>query len=138
MNGPEHLIEFFHGYTYSGHPLAVAAAHATLDEFERSGLVARARRLAPMLEQAVHGLRGEPHVTDIRNLGLAAAIDVAPVPAKPALRAFQVFEHALEQGLLLRFTGETLALAPPFVSTEDEIVSAVEALRRALRALPAA
>ena len=137
MTGPEHVIEFFHGYTYSGHPLAVAAAHATLDEFERGDLIGRARRLAPVLEQAVHGLRGEPHVTDIRNLGLAAAIDVAPVPGKPALRAFQVFEHALANGLLARFTGETLALAPPFVSTEDEILAAVDVLKRALRAVPA-
>jgi beta-alanine--pyruvate transaminase len=137
MTGPEHLIEFFHGYTYSGHPLAVAAAHATLDEFERGGLIGRAATLAPVLESAVHSLRGEPHVTDIRNLGLAAAIDVAPVPGKPAMRAFQVFERALEYGLLARFTGETLALAPPFVSTEDEILAAVETLRRALRAVPA-
>jgi beta-alanine--pyruvate transaminase len=136
MTGPEHLIEFFHGYTYSGHPLAVAAAHATLDEFEASGLVARARALAPVLEEAIHGLRDEPHVTDVRNLGLAAAIDVAPVAGKPALKAFQVFERALEEGLLARFTGETLALAPPFIATEDEIRGAVEALRRALRAVP--
>ncbi len=136
MTGPEHLIEFFHGYTYSGHPLAVAAAHATLDEIEAAGLIARARALAPVLEEAIHGLRDEPQVTDVRNLGLAAAIDVAPVPGKPALKAFQVFERALDEGLLVRFTGETLALAPPFVSSEEEIRGAVEALRRALRAVP--
>ena len=143
MNGPEHLIEFFHGYTYSGHPLGIAAAHATLDELAptgaapNAGLIARAAALAPVLEDAIHSLRGEPLVTDIRNLGLAAAIDVAPVAGKPALRAFQVFEQALNRGLMLRFTGETLALAPPFISSEREVRDAVEALRESLRAAAA-
>lgn len=134
MTGPEHLIEFFHGYTYSAHPLGVAAAHATLDELESSKLIERAAKLAPVLEEAVHSLRGEPLVADIRNLGLAAAIDVTPVPGKPAMRAYQVFEQALNRGLLPRFTGETLALAPPFISTEDEVRGAVEILRESLRA----
>jgi len=134
MNGPEHLIEFFHGYTYSGHPLGVAAAHATLDELAERKLIERAAELAPILEEAIHGLRGEPLVADIRNLGLAAAVDVTPVPGKPALRAFQIFEQALQRGLLLRFTGETLALAPPFISTVDEVQGAVATLREALRA----
>ena len=138
MTSPEHLVEFFHGYTYSGHPLAVAAAHATLDEFEASGLVRRAHALAPVLEDAIHSLQGEPHVTDVRNLGLAAAIDVAPYAGKPGLKAFHVFEKALDDGLLARFTGDTLALAPPFVATEAEIRGAVDALRRALRAVPVA
>ncbi len=134
MSGPEHLIEFFHGYTYSGHPLGVAAAHATLDELLERGLIDRAAKLAPVLEEAIHSLRGEPLVADIRNLGLAAAVDVTPIPGKPALRAFQVFEQALSRGLLPRFTGETIALAPPFISTEDEVRNAVEVLRAALRA----
>ncbi len=134
MGGPDHLIEFFHGYTYSAHPLGVAAAHATLDELQESRLIDRAAHLAPVLEEAIHSLRGEPLVADIRNLGLAAAVDVTPVPGKPALRAFQVFEQALSRGLLPRFTGETIALAPPFISTEDEVRNAVEILRAALRA----
>ena len=134
MTGPDHLIEFFHGYTYSAHPLGVAAAHATLDELVERELIGRAATLAPILEDAIHSLRGEPLVADIRNLGLAAAIDVTPIPGKPALRAFQVFEQALARGLLPRFTGETLALAPPFISTEDEVRGAVETLREALRA----
>ena len=143
MNGPEHLIEFFHGYTYSGHPLGIAAAHATLDELAptgaapNAGLIGQAAALAPVLEDAIHSLRGEPLVTDIRNLGLAAAIDVAPIAGKPALRAFQVFEQALNRGLMLRFTGETLALAPPFISSEREVRDAVEALRESLRAAAA-
>jgi len=134
MNGPEHMIEFFHGYTYSAHPLGVAAAHATLDELQGRELIDRAAALAPILEEAIHSLRGEPLVTDIRNLGFAAAVDVTPVPGKPALRAFQVFEQAISRGLLPRFTGETIALAPPFISTEDEVRNAVEILRASLRA----
>ena len=135
MTGPEHIIEFFHGYTYSAHPLAIAAAHATLDELAAADLINRAATLAPVLEDAIHSLRGEALVTDIRNLGLAAAIDVAPVPGKPALRAYQVFEQALSRGLMLRFTGETLALAPPFISSEDEIRGAVSTLRESLQAV---
>lgn len=134
MTGPEHLIEFFHGYTYSAHPLGVAAAHATLDDMQQRKLIERAAALAPALEEAVHSLRGEPLVADIRNLGLAAAVDVTPVPGKPSLRAYQVFEQAMNRGLMPRFTGETLALAPPFISTEDEVRSAVEILRESLRA----
>ena len=138
MTGPEHIIEFFHGYTYSAHPLAVAAAHATLDELAAADLINRAAALAPVLEDAIHSLRGEALVTDIRNLGLAAAIDVTPVAGKPAMRAYQVFEQALSRGLMLRFTGETLALAPPFISSEDEIRGAVSALRESLQAVSSA
>jgi len=134
MTEPEHLIEFFHGYTYSAHPLGVAAAHATLDDMQQRKLIDRAAALAPVLEEAVHSLRGEPLVADIRNRGLAAAVDVTPVPGKPALRAYQVFEEAMNRGLMPRFTGETLALAPPFISTADEVRSAVEILRESLRA----
>ncbi len=136
MTGPEHAIEFFHGYTYSGHPLAIAAAHAALDELTDGGAIARASQLAPVLERAIHGLRGEPHVSDIRNIGFAAAIDVTPTPGKPGLKAFHVFERALDAGLLVRFTGETLAVAPPFVSDESDIDMMVDGLRRALRAVP--
>jgi beta-alanine--pyruvate transaminase len=136
MTGPEHAIEFFHGYTYSGHPLAIAAAHAALDELTDGGAIARAAQLAPALERAIHGLRGEPHVCDIRNIGFAAAIDVTPTPGKPGLKAFHVFERALDAGLLVRFTGETLAVAPPFISDESDIDMMVDGLRRALRAVP--
>ncbi|MSR00174.1 MAG: aspartate aminotransferase family protein [Gammaproteobacteria bacterium] len=134
MSGPSHLIEFFHGYTYSGHPLAVAAAHATLDELSESNLIERAAELSPVLENAMHSLRGEPNVTDIRNLGLAAAVDVAPYSGAAGLRAIQVFEHALNNGLYVRYTADTLVLAPPFISTPTEIKTAVETLRKALQA----
>ena len=113
----------------------MAAAHATLDLLPDA--IPKAAALAPLLEERMHSLRGEPLVTDIRNLGLAAAIDVAPVTGAPALRAFQVFEQALQRGLMLRFTGETLALAPPFISSADEVVQAIEVLRESLRSAAA-
>ncbi len=137
MTGPEHMIEFFHGYTYSAHPLAVAAAHATLDVMQDEKLIARAAELAPVLERALHTLQGEPHVIDIRNLGLAGAVELAPIAGKPGLRAIQAFENALNQGQMVRFSGEILAVAPPFISTVAEVEGMVEGIRRALRALPA-
>jgi beta-alanine--pyruvate transaminase len=137
MTGPAHMIEFFHGYTYSAHPLAIAAGNATLDVMADEKLIARAAELAPVLEQKIHTLKGEPHVVDIRNLGLAAGIDLAPIDGQPGLRAIRVFERALDEGLLVRFSGETLAVAPPFISTTAEVENLVEGLRRALRAVPA-
>ena len=133
MQGPEQMIELFHGYTYSGHPVACAAGLATLDVMEREGLIGRARDLAPVLEQEVHALRDEPHVADIRNIGLAAAIDLTPRQGAPGARARAAFEQGIEAGLLLRFTGDTLAVAPPFVSTEDEVRQMIARLRGVLR-----
>lgn len=136
MSGPAHMIEFFHGYTYSGHPLAVAAGHAALDTFEQENLFERAAMLAPVLEKAAHSLKGEPHVIDIRNIGLTAAVELAPIAGQPGLRALRLFERALDEGLLVRFSGEIIALAPPFISTPDEVTSMIEAIRRCLRSLP--
>jgi beta-alanine--pyruvate transaminase len=137
MNGPDYAIEFFHGYTYSGHPLAVAAAHATLDVMANDKLIERADVLAPILEEAVHSLQGESHVIDVRNIGLAAAIELAPIAGQPGLKGIKVFEKALDEGLLVRFSGDTLAVAPPFISTETEVRDMVGRLRRALHATPA-
>jgi beta-alanine--pyruvate transaminase len=137
MNGPDYAIEFFHGYTYSAHPLAVAAAHATLDVLANEKLIEKAARLAPILEDAVHTLQGEPHVIDVRNIGLAAAIELAPVSGQPGLKAIRVFEKAIDEGLLVRFSGDILAVAPPFISSDTEVRDMVERLRRALRAVPA-
>jgi beta-alanine--pyruvate transaminase len=134
MTGPEHAVELFHGYTYSGHPMAVAAAHATLDLIEEEGTFARARELEPVLEDAIHSLKGEPGIVDIRNCGLAAAVELEPVQGQPGLRAFQVFEAALARGQLVRFTGDTIAVAPPFISTPEEIARMVHDLRHAVRA----
>jgi beta-alanine--pyruvate transaminase len=134
MTGPEHSVEFFHGYTYSGHPMAVAAAHATLDLLEEEGVFARVRALEPVLEDAMHSLKGEPGVLDIRNCGLAAAIDLEPISGQPGLRAIRVFEQSLAHGQLPRFTGDTIAVGPPFVSTEAEIAKMADDLRKAIRA----
>lgn len=136
MTGPEHMIEFFHGYTYSAHPLAIAAGLATLDVMADEKLIEKAASLAPVLERAVHTLRGEPNVIDIRNVGLAAAIELSPVAGKAGLKAIQVFEKAMDEGLLVRFSGDILAVAPPFISSVAEVESMVEGLRRALRAVP--
>lgn len=134
MTGPDYAIEFFHGYTYSGHPMAAAAAHATLDVMQEEGLIERARYLEPALEEAVHSLREEPGVADVRNIGLAAAIDLEPWAGQPGRRALQVFEAALRAGLMLRYTGDTLAMAPPFIASKGEIVRMADILRGVLRA----
>ena len=135
MTGPEASVELFHGYTYSGHPVAAAAAHAALDVMQKEDLVRRARELAPVLEQAVHSLKGEPGVADIRNVGLAAAVELQPIAGKPGLRAIKVFERGMEEGMLYRFTGETIAMAPPFISTQAEVEAMIEKLRVAIRAV---
>jgi beta-alanine--pyruvate transaminase len=134
MTGPETAVELFHGYTYSGHPVAAAAAHATLDVIHEEGLIGRSRELAPVLEQAVHSLKGEPGIADIRNIGLAAAVELEPSRDKPGVRALRVFERAIEEGMLFRFTGDTIAMAPPFISTQAEIEAMIETLRSAIRA----
>ena len=133
MNGPEHLIEFFHGYTYSAHPLACAAGLATLDTYAEDGLFERAAGLQAHFAQAVHSLRGEPHVIDIRNLGLVGGIELSPLPGQPAKRAFDLFLDLYAQGLLIRTTGDTLALSPPLIISAEQITQVVETIRAALR-----
>ena len=132
MTGPAQAIEIFHGYTYSGHPLACAAGNATLRVMEETGAVARAAELERVLETSIHSLRGERHVADIRNFGLAAAVELTPCEGKPGARALEAFEKGLDAGILLRFTGDTLAVAPPFIATPEEIQVMVENLRRVL------
>ncbi|MFL5350927.1 MAG: aspartate aminotransferase family protein [Hyalangium sp.] len=134
MTGPEHAVEFFHGYTYSGHPLAVAAAHATLDILAAEGINERVKSLVPVLEDAVHSIKGEPNVIDIRNCQLAAAVELSPIEGKPGLRAVKVFEEALKRGVLFRFTGDIIAMGPPFISTPDELRRMTDVLRESIRA----
>src|SRR6266700_2697107 len=138
MTGPEIAVELFHGYTYSGHPMAAAAAHATLDAIKEEGSYKRARELEPALEQGVHSLKGESGVADIRNIGLVAAVELEPLrenaQARPGARALKVFERAMEEGMLFRFTGDVIAMAPPFISTQAEIETMVEKLRVVIRA----
>jgi beta-alanine--pyruvate transaminase len=115
MTGPEHLIEFFHGYTYSAHPLACAAALGTLDTYADEGLLTRASVVAPAFEDALHALKGLPHVIDVRNIGLVGGIELAPISGQPGKRAFDVFLACWERGVMIRTTGDTIALSPPLI-----------------------
>jgi beta-alanine--pyruvate transaminase len=121
MQGPESGIELFHGYTYSGHPLAAAAAIATLEIYAREDLFERARKLSSYWEDAVHSLEGLPHVIDLRNIGLVAGIELAPMPGKPAARAFDAFLKCFERGLLIRTTGDIIALSPPLIVEKNHV-----------------
>jgi beta-alanine--pyruvate transaminase len=132
MQGPEHIIELFHGYTYSGHPAACAAGLATLDIYTREGLFERAASLAPAFEDAVHSLRGRPHVIDIRNLGLVAGIELEPRAGGPGKRGYDVFLDCFENGVLVRQTGDILALSPPLIVEEGQIGQIAEAIAKAL------
>ncbi len=136
MTGPANAIEFYHGYTYSGHPLAAAAAIATLDLFESEALFERAASLAPYWENAVHSLKGLPHVVDIRNIGLVAGIELEPIPGKPTARAFEAFLRAYEKGVLIRTTGDTIALSPPLIIEKAQIDRIFETISDILKTLP--
>ena len=134
MNGPSEQIEFFHGYTYSGHPLASAAAIATMDVYKEEGLFDRARELAPHFEAVLHSLSDLPHVIDIRNCGLMGGVDLNPVDGKPGKRAYDIFLSCYERGVLVRSAGDTIALTPPFIATENDITHIVDTLGAALKA----
>jgi beta-alanine--pyruvate transaminase len=130
--GADYNIEFPHGYTYSAHPVACAAALATLDLLESLDAPGRVRDLAPHFEAAVHALKGAPHVTDIRNIGLAAGFTLAALPGEPARRPFEVAMRCWRKGCYVRFGGDTIQLAPPFVSTPAQIDQLVSTLGEAL------
>ncbi|WP_208247661.1 aspartate aminotransferase family protein (plasmid) [Rhizobium sp. T1470] len=133
MVGPENQIEFFHGYTYSGHPVASAAGIATLEIYEEEGLLTRAASIADTWQDALHSLKGLPHVTDIRNLGLVGAVELAPRDGAPGTRAYDVFVDCFQKGLLIRVTGDIVALSPPLIIETDEIEKIVSILRDALK-----
>jgi len=135
MTGPEHLIEFFHGYTYSGNPIASAAGLATLETYKEEGLLTRGAELAKVWEDALHSLKGEPHVIDIRNIGLVGAIELEPIAGQPTKRAFSAFLNAFEQGYLIRTTGDIIALSPPLIISESQIGELIDAVRKALRSI---
>lgn len=128
MTGPDSAIEFFHGYTYSGHPVACAAGLATLDIYEREGLLTRASTIAQHFEDAVHSLKGKPNVIDIRNLGLMAAVELAPHATGPGKRGYDVLVDAFNNGLLVRTAGDVVVLSPPLVIETAEIDEIVEKL----------
>jgi len=121
MTGPENAIELFHGYTYSGNPVACAAGLATLEIYERDGLFQRANDLAGYWADAVHSLKGLPHVIDLRNLGIIAGIELASIPGKPTARAFDAFLKCYEKGVLIRTTGDIIALSPPLILEKSHI-----------------
>jgi beta-alanine--pyruvate transaminase len=128
MSAPDNTIELFHGYTYSGHPVACAAGLATLDVYKEEGLFERTAEMAPYWEDAIHALKGGRHVVDLRNLGLIAGIELEPRPGKPAARAFEAFQRCYDNGVLIRTTGDTIALSPPLIVQKkhvDEIVGTI-------------
>ncbi|WP_370320950.1 aspartate aminotransferase family protein [Oricola sp.] len=135
MTGPENMIELFHGYTYSAHPLACAAALATLDTYEEEGLLTRAADLASYWEDAVHSLKDCPNVIDIRNLGLIGAIELEPIAGAPTKRAFSAFLEAYEKGLLIRTTGDIIALSPPLIISKAQIDELFGTLRDVLNTI---
>jgi len=135
MQGPDNAIELFHGYTYSAHPLACAAGLAALDVYQDLDLFERARRLAPVLESHAHGLRDLPHVVDIRNIGLLAAIDLKPREGAPGARGAECASRCYEDGILIRGSGDTLLVSPPLIVTEEQINDIFTAIRRALTAI---
>ena len=135
MTGPEHLIEFFHGYTYSGNPVACAAALGTLETYQDEGLLTRASELAPYWEDALHSLKGLPHVIDIRNYGLIGAIELEPIAGEPTKRAFTAFLDAFEKNILIRTTGDIIALSPPLIISKSQIDELFGVLADVLKSL---
>jgi beta-alanine--pyruvate transaminase len=135
MTGPEHVIEFMHGYTYSGHPLACAASLGTLDTYAEEGLLTRAAKMESVLEQGLHTLRDVPNVIDLRNIGLVGAIELAPRPGDPGKRGFEVLLKCWERGLLVRTTGDTIALSPPLIVEDRHIDQIVGTLGEVLKTI---
>jgi beta-alanine--pyruvate transaminase len=131
----ENAIEFFHGYTYSGHPLAAAAACATLDLYKNENLIARAKEIAPYFEQAMHSLKGTPHVIDVRNMGLVAGVELEPYAGKPSAKAYEVFTRCYQKGILVRYTGDILAFSPPLIIEKKEIDQLVSVLADVLKSV---
>jgi len=132
MHGPVETIELFHGYTYSGHPAASAALIATMQIYEREQLFKRALDLESYWEDAVHMLRQAPNVADVRNIGLVGGIELRPLEGRPGARGSDVYRRAFEAGLLARVTGDTIALSPPLIISENQIDEIVEKLGNAI------
>lgn len=132
MHGPEHMIELFHGYTYSAHPLACAAALATLEVYRSESLFERAGDLEQYWADAAHGLKGARHVIDVRNLGLIAGIELEPRAGAPTARAFQAFLDCFAKGVLIRTTGDIIALSPPLIIEKSEIDRLFQTIRDVL------
>src|ERR687893_519012 len=136
MKGPEHVIELFHGYTYSGHPLACAAALAAQDVYRDEKLFERAKTLEPVWADAIHGLKSLPNVLDIRTIGLVGAIDLASRPDAVGARAFEAMDRGFhDHGVMMRITGDTIALSPPLIITEEQIGEMADKVGKVIRAV---
>lgn len=133
MTGPESQIELFHGYTYSAHPVACAAGLATLGIYQGEGLLTRGATLAPRWQETMHGLRDLPHVIDIRTIGLVAAIELSPRPDAAGARAYDVMVDCFNNGLVVRITGDTIALSPPLIVSEVQIDEMIAILTAAIK-----
>jgi len=134
-DAPEHVVEFFHGYTYSGHPVSCAAAIATLELFQKEQLFSRAAEMGPVLGDAFHSaFRGLPNVIGIRSLGLAAAVELAPIAGLPGKRAYDVFLDCFHKGSLVRAAGDVLVIAPPYIVEKSHIDTLVNTLADSIRA----
>jgi beta-alanine--pyruvate transaminase len=133
----DYAIDIFHGHTYTGHPLAMAAGLATLDFYRDEDLFARGKALEPALRRAVHALERAPHVHDIRSIGLAAAVELRPETGAPGKRGYEAMIRCFEEeSLVTRLSGDTLVLAPALIASEDEIARMAEAIHAVLRRLP--
>ena len=128
QGGPDYMLEFAHGYTYSAHPVPCAVALATLDLLVKENMVDKVKALAPYFENAVHGLKIAKNVTDIRNYGLAAGLTIAALPGEPARRPYEIAMAMLKKGFYVRYGGDTIQLAPPFITTPAQIDSLINAL----------
>jgi len=133
MDVPDGSIELFHGYTYSGHPLAAAAGLATLEVYREDELFQRAGGLSPYFEDALHSLADHPHVIDVRNLGMVGGVELAPISGKPTARAMEAFQKCFDRGLLIRTTGDIIAVSPPLIIENREIDFIVDTLGDVLK-----
>lgn len=133
MHGPEGQIELFHGYTYSGHPAACAAGIATLDIYRDEGLMTRAAEIEGDWHEAMHSMKGLPHVIDIRTIGLIAGIELQSRDGAPGARAYDVFVDCFERGLLIRVTGDIIAFSPPLIAEKQHFGEIVSILADALK-----
>ena len=135
MNGPEHLIEFMHGYTYTGHPMAAAAVVATQKLYHDEHLFQRAAVMAPYFEETLHSLRGTKHVIDIRNLGLVGGIELESREGAPGRRGYEALVGCFEAGVLIRVTGDIIALSPPLIVEEEQVDQIVDTIRKVLTSI---
>ena len=135
LDEADNPIELFHGYTYSGHPIAAAAGLATLEIYKEENLFERASELSPYMEEVAHSLKGENHIIDIRNIGLVGAIELETIPGEPTKRAMNAMVKAFEKGLLIRTTGDIIALSPPLIIEKSEIDQIFETVSGVLKDL---